>query len=147
MAKEREAAAAAGQEGFIKDQEAFLKRVKEEWAALRSALRRRLGAARTLLLTDGACRLHAVPSDRLEQVKLKHEKGCRCLFLGYACFCQRCCAIGIPGSLRSKARRGSSGGRRARRDPPVILLASLASAHKGATSFSLMLGLSIERTT
>lgn len=69
--KEREAAA-AGQEGFLKDEEVRLKKVNEEWSALRCTLRRRLGAARTLLLTDGACRLHAVPSDRLEQVAGRH---------------------------------------------------------------------------
>lgn len=68
MAEKEREAAAAGQEGFLKDEEARLKKVNEEWGALRCTLRRRLGAARTLLLTDGACRLHAVPSDRLEQV-------------------------------------------------------------------------------
>lgn len=65
---EQEAVEAAGQQGVLSDKRAVLKTVREEWAALRSALRRRVGAARTLLLTDGACRLHAVPADRLEQV-------------------------------------------------------------------------------
>lgn len=66
--RERKAVAESGQQGFIKEQAAMLEGVRGEWAALRSALRRAVGAARTLLLTDGACRLHAVPEDRLEQV-------------------------------------------------------------------------------
>lgn len=65
---ERAAVDEAGESGMLKDKQRDIDRVREEWAALRSALRRRVGAARTLLLTDGTCRLHAVPEDRLEQV-------------------------------------------------------------------------------
>lgn len=68
LEKEREAVATAGLEGFFEEKALLLRDVNEDWAALRSTLRRRVGAARTLLLTDGACRLHKVPDDRLEQV-------------------------------------------------------------------------------
>lgn len=69
--KAREAVSTSGQEEFLAEQASLLKGVRGEWAALRSAVRRRVGAARTLLLTDGTCRLHAVPADRLEQVCLR----------------------------------------------------------------------------
>lgn len=66
--REKKAVSESGREDFIKEQAAMLEGVRGEWAALRSALRRAVGAARTLLLTDSVCRLHAVPEDRLEQV-------------------------------------------------------------------------------
>ncbi|CAN0253497.1 unnamed protein product, partial [Ectocarpus fasciculatus] len=79
--KEREAVATSGQQGFLQEQAAMLEGVRGEWAALRSALRRRVGAARTLLLTDGTCRLHAVPEDRLEQPRRMDEAWRALLFL------------------------------------------------------------------
>lgn len=72
--------ASAHQTEFIEKQALLLSDVRLEWAALRCALRRRIGAARTLLLTDSTCRLHAVPTDRLEQVQCTSS----CCFL-----CQR----------------------------------------------------------
>lgn len=68
--KEKKAVEASGQEGFLEEKALLFARVRGEWASLRCALRRRVGAARTLLLTDGGCRLHAVPEDRLEQVRV-----------------------------------------------------------------------------
>lgn len=70
---EEEALVSAGKAKLVSETALMLESVKQEWSALRTVLRRRLGAARTLLLTDGACRLHAVQSDRLEQVKKTSE--------------------------------------------------------------------------
>ncbi|CAB1119811.1 unnamed protein product [Ectocarpus sp. CCAP 1310/34] len=79
--KEREAVATSGRQEFLREQAAMLEGVRGEWAALRSALRRRVGAARTLLLTDATCRMHAVPEDRLEQPRRMDEAWRALLFL------------------------------------------------------------------
>ncbi|CAN0212775.1 unnamed protein product, partial [Phaeothamnion confervicola] len=56
--------------------------VRGEWLLLWGALKRLCASGRTLLLTDGACRLHAVPRTRLENPKRLDEAGRALAFVG-----------------------------------------------------------------